>query len=230
METHQIKTINHEKGYCFLGEGSNRCHWNYKSIPPQNPQDIVEGAYVQYDKKPGSNGGYQVSKIYKLSKTPISLNTSSQMNYPSRPQQGFFGHRTSFSRENPSFPDLYKIDMFLKNGNIDPKLISGDSQYPNNVKEMADFFSKKKLTSTQLRRFYDEIVGYENLEFSLQKNKLQILIAKVAYSVGRGTIPNEFLDFMENRIYLIQSSLEFEAFRQHFEAFVAWFKYFKPKD
>ncbi len=123
-------------------------------------------------------------------------------------------------------PQKYLISCFSSDGkNIDEDLITGK------VQKLAKYLMTTNLTSTQLRRFYDECVRYEKLSsFAEKKTKLQLLVAKVAYGVGRKVLPNEFLDFFKNRVERVQEEKDFEFYLQHFEAFVAWFNYKPPED
>ena len=116
--------------------------------------------------------------------------------------------------------DEYKIKTYSVDGKIDPNLID------EKTKNIAEFFSKQKLTYTQLRSFYGECLTYKDLKYEDLKGRLILMKAKIAYAKGRKTIIKEFYEFMENRINCIKTKEDFDFFLMHFMALVGYFKYF----
>ncbi|RLC37245.1 type III-A CRISPR-associated protein Csm2 [candidate division Kazan bacterium] len=118
---------------------------------------------------------------------------------------------------------------------------------PNFVKIMsehgdADKFAKnlRKLKSTQLRKFFDEIKSIEK-ELKTKKdadealNKLLLLVPKIKYSKARDLVPEEFSEFVSKSVKRIVNSSDKEKekmiinFVKIFEAIIAYHKYHYPK-
>jgi len=88
-----------------------------------------------------------------------------------------------------------------------------------------------KLTSAQLRRFYNDVKALESKiasgEFEKNKPIIKMLKSKVAYaSPVRGRdrkVPIEFRNFLEEMVDNINDLKDFEAFCLTFEAVVGYF-------
>jgi CRISPR-associated protein Csm2 len=107
------------------------------------------------------------------------------------------------------------------------------------------------LKPTQLRRYYDDIqnlrarldrltqelsksLGEEkkarSLAFERLRSDFKMLKAKAAYAHGRKLIPERLLAFFINHVHSVSSAEDFEVFFKHFQAVLAFHKFYKPSD
>lgn len=83
---------------------------------------------------------------------------------------------------------------------------------------------------TQIRRFYDELVGWqERIEGDDQKFKqfeafIRMLNAKVAYAKGRKLVDDQFETWFRECIRSTTSAKALDHFRLHFEAVLGFLK------
>ncbi|MDD7473252.1 MAG: type III-A CRISPR-associated protein Csm2 [Bdellovibrionota bacterium] len=89
---------------------------------------------------------------------------------------------------------------------------------------------------SQIRKFYDELVRYNDI-VKVDKNKfdeclplVHMLIPKVAYAHGRKTVTQSFVEFIGNLVKSINDAKDLSVATQFFESFVAFYKFYKPKD
>lgn len=84
--------------------------------------------------------------------------------------------------------------------------------------------------STQIRRFYDELVGWqERVGDSDEKFKeleafIKMLNAKVAYAKGRKLVDDQFETWFRECIKATTSATALKHFRLHFEAVLGFLK------
>lgn len=91
----------------------------------------------------------------------------------------------------------------------------------------------KKITATQIRKFYNEFKDMERKYQTKNSNgsnkeeafksilpQIKIMIAKVSYTSARQnvTIPDCFVDWIKEWVLQINNSQKFEEFLLHFEA------------
>ncbi len=109
-------------------------------------------------------------------------------------------------------------------------------------KEAEKLVEDKKLTTNQLRKFFDEVkrlrMKYETLHHGREDKKqeafekispmLAMLVANANYALARKRIPSALKDFLEKRIKKINSSEQFEDFVKYFEAVVGYYYYVAP--
>ena len=87
-----------------------------------------------------------------------------------------------------------------------------------------------KNKSTQIRRFYDELVSWqERINGEPEKFKqfeafIRMLNAKVAYAKGRGLVGDEFERWFRECIKATTSATALNHFRLHFEAVLGFLK------
>ena len=87
-----------------------------------------------------------------------------------------------------------------------------------------------KNKSTQIRRFYDELVGWqERIGNDEEKFKdyaafIHMLNAKAAYAQGRNLVTREFVEWLRGCIAQIDSPRTLNHFRLHFEAMLGFLK------
>lgn len=102
----------------------------------------------------------------------------------------------------------------------------------------------RELSTTQLRRFYEDVLtlrerlraaigprqedSRKEAEFARLRADFKMLKAKAAYAHGRSprTFPREFLQFFVDHVSAVNSANEFEAFCKHFQAVVAFHKFY----
>jgi len=131
-------------------------------------------------------------------------------------------------RRQSSLPAGYlQSGYFDKDGNVLPDVIQ---QWPQ---QLAQTFlrARPKLTSTQLRRFFNRVraIEQQNLPFERLREDILSLKPIAAASVGRGTAPDIFKVFIDRNIDLaIDSSESFSrGFLTHFQSVVAYLKYYE---
>jgi CRISPR-associated protein Csm2 len=89
-------------------------------------------------------------------------------------------------------------------------------------------FNKNK--PTQIRRFYDELVGWQERiggdddKFKQYEAFIRMLNAKVAYAKGRGLVGEEFARWFRGCIETTTNAKALDHFRLHFEAVLGFLK------
>lgn len=145
--------------------------------------------------------------------------------------QGRGGPRQDQQRVIPAPRPVY----YFKDGNLSAPLLEQEAQ---NVAE-----SLQQMKASQLRRFYDDVValrrrldlaaepGAESRErsFDALRAEFKMLKAKAVYANGRDkgkTFPDEMLRFVVDHVNAVKTARDFEAFCRHFQAVVAFHKFF----
>ena len=83
---------------------------------------------------------------------------------------------------------------------------------------------------TQIRRFYDELVGWQeriggdDAKFKQYEAFIRMLNAKVAYAKGRGLVGEEFERWFRECVKSTSSAKALDHFRLHFEAVLGFLK------
>ena len=98
--------------------------------------------------------------------------------------------------------------------------------------EVAKSWAKKiksnKMTSTQLRNYYDKVLElYEEAQINDFDEVLpfvKMLNSKVSYGVGRGVVSEEFERMMNICINQIETKKDLEIFKYFFEAVLGFYK------
>jgi CRISPR-associated protein Csm2 len=94
---------------------------------------------------------------------------------------------------------------------------------------------KKKNNPTQLRKFYDEIVLWdEKVMQSPQKFQqylpfIKMMNAKAAYAEGRNHVDKNFLKLISHCIKQVDNQRTLHHFKMFFEAFLGFYKSVRPK-
>ncbi|ABI60435.1 type III-A CRISPR-associated protein Csm2 [Nitrosomonas eutropha] len=107
--------------------------------------------------------------------------------------------------------------------------------FSKDAKDIAELLNKdtSKNKSTQIRRFYDELVGWqERIGTDEQKFKdyeafIHMLNAKAAYAQGRKLVTQEFVEWLNSCIKQVTDTRTLNHFRLHFEAMLGFLKFFK---
>lgn len=107
------------------------------------------------------------------------------------------------------------------------ELFSGEAEsVANRLNQAAGHLNK----TTQVRRFYDELVGWqERIEGDDEKFKefeafIRMLNAKVAYAKGRKLVDEQFESWFRECIKSTTSAKALDHFRLHFEAVLGFLK------
>ena len=83
---------------------------------------------------------------------------------------------------------------------------------------------------TQIRRFYDELVGWQERidgddeKFRQYEAFIRMLNAKVAYAKGRKLVDEEFVSWFRQCIQTTTTARALDHFRLHFEAVLGFLK------
>lgn len=98
------------------------------------------------------------------------------------------------------------------------------------VSAQADRGGREKNKSTQIRRFYDELVGWQErigsdeAKFKQYEAFVKMLNAKAAYAQGRNLVTKEFVDWFKDCVRQVDSPRTLNHFRLHFEAMLGFLK------
>lgn len=117
---------------------------------------------------------------------------------------------------------------------IEPELFSAIAE--NIAKKVADDGSKTINKRSQIRKFYDEVlnfsarVGKDSTGFEKMLPYLKMLNAKAAYAKGRGLISDNFKNFISDSLKQINDIDDFEVFLGLFEAFMGYYRLYRPAD
>lgn len=99
----------------------------------------------------------------------------------------------------------------------------------------------QEVTTTQLRRFYDDVLtlrqrlkaeearGRQSEEvFAELRADFKMLKAKAVYANGRSqrTFPRSFMQFFIDHVAAVNTARDFEAFCKHFQAVVAFHRFY----
>lgn len=95
--------------------------------------------------------------------------------------------------------------------------------------------AKQKNKSSQLRRFYDELVmwqekvGSSNEKFTDCEPYIRMLKAKVAYAAGRGHVDSNFRELLNRLIDQSTNAAQLRIAKLFFEAFLAYYRIHGPQ-
>lgn len=154
-----------------------------------------------------------------------------------RPRTPHSGSNRHFERsETKKLPESHPVSYFKDpetKKKIDPVLLDKCAS------DLAASF--KKLKTTQMRRFYDELKAIERKVFmekdprtqdaNFQNDRAMIVLfkAKAVYSEMRGVSPRAFTQFIFDHIDSIKDVRDFQAFLKVFEAVVAFHRFFSDE-
>ncbi len=94
----------------------------------------------------------------------------------------------------------------------------------------ADRGGREKNKSTQIRRFYDELVGWQERiggdaeKFRQYEAFIRMLNAKAAYAEGRKLVTPDFVAWFRECVKQVDSPRTLNHFRLHFEAMLGFLK------
>jgi CRISPR-associated protein Csm2 len=143
------------------------------------------------------------------------------------------GNRPSYgSRPATELPQPEKV-VYLEEGRLRSQLVDEEAEkWAKQLKEVAP---------SQLRRFYEHVVSLkrrldENSEkvreeaFRGLRPEFKLLKAKAVYMAGRKGELEPLLRFFINHTSSVEDVRQFDAFCKHFEAVVAFHKYYGRKE
>lgn len=121
-----------------------------------------------------------------------------------------------------------------KNKIIKSDLFSTDAE--NLAKKIAEEGTKTCNKRSQIRKFYDEVLnfsvrfGKDSAEFEKMLPYLKMLNAKAAYAKGRGLISDSFKNFISDSLKQVNDKDDFEVFVGLFEAFMGYYRLYRPSE
>lgn len=135
--------------------------------------------------------------------------------------------------EPKNLPTPRPVVYFQPDGSLVPTLMD------NQAEKLAQDLSQ--VTTTQLRRFYDDVLTLrqrlaaeqrqgrdKETVFNDLRADFKMLKAKAVYAHGRSekTMPRPLLQFFIDHVAAVNSARDFEAFCKHFQAVVAFHKFY----
>lgn len=108
-----------------------------------------------------------------------------------------------------------------------PELFSGEAE---TIAQRLNHAPGQMNKSTQIRRFYDELVGWQERidgddeKFRQLEAFIKMLNAKVAYAKGRKLVDDQFESWFRDCIRSTTSARALDHFRLHFEAVLGFLK------
>lgn len=104
------------------------------------------------------------------------------------------------------------------------------------AKNISDEGNTKINKPSQIRKFYEEVLKFDNRlktnedDFDNILPYLKMINAKVAYAVGRDLVSKGFKDFISTSLEQINDKKDFDVFASLFEAFMGYYKYYRPSE
>lgn len=89
--------------------------------------------------------------------------------------------------------------------------------------------------STQLRRYFDEVVRLntqakaKGADMDLILPQVHMLVAKIVYAQGRKLVSPSFVEMMKSGINQINDKDDLQVFANFFESFIGFYKMHGPK-
>ena len=125
---------------------------------------------------------------------------------------------------------------YLKDGYYESEGVLKESLLLDDAKNVAKVFgiARPTVSTHQLRVFYNHCKAIlsllDNVEYSRVKHNIAKLPALAGNGRGRGTLPQEFVDFIEKNVLLVSSEKDFRVFMEHFQAVVGWYRALYPRN
>jgi len=116
---------------------------------------------------------------------------------------------------------------------IDPNLFSEKAE--EIAKEIKAQATPRINKLTQIRKFYDEVLIIDNQIKSDPSNfekilpYIKMINAKAAYAQGRDLISSGFKELITQALKQIECKDDFDVFKNFFEAFMGFYKYYYEK-
>ncbi len=134
-------------------------------------------------------------------------------------RQRYGGQKAMPRPQQHKRPDAYRQD-----GKVRPELFDEEAHAE------ARLWAEKKITKTQVRRFFGQIINDRN-RFDQMGNEVSdadvkaamaFFKAATAYAAARMKALKPLADFAAHHAKLVSSADDFRLFARHFEAIVAW--------
>jgi CRISPR-associated protein Csm2 len=123
------------------------------------------------------------------------------------------------------------------NKKLEPTLFSVTAE--KLAKDIGDDGRNRDITgdnkSTQLRRYFDEVVRLntqakaKGADMELILPQVHMLVAKVVYAQGRKLVSSSFVEMMKSGINQINDKDDLQVFANFFESFIGFYKMHGPK-
>lgn len=165
----------------------------------------------------------------------MSQNTS-RGSYGNRPPQGGGSRSAGYAaRDERGAPPTIDVSAIRFGDKIDLKLYSDVAE--NAAKEVGKQIGGRDTNkSTQLRRFYDELImlhdkiGSDAARYEVQVPFIQMLKAKVAYSMGRKKVDANFDKLLRTVVDEVKDVASLRQAKLFMEAFMAFYKLHGPRE
>ncbi len=107
-------------------------------------------------------------------------------------------------------------------------------------RKACNLVEKGKLTTTQVRKFYDDLKSIEKqMELSNENGKrekferllplIKMLRTKAFYAKARDNVTDHFVNFIERNISLVNTPRDLEQFSKYFESVLGFFRYYEEQ-
>jgi CRISPR-associated protein Csm2 len=148
----------------------------------------------------------------------------------------------NYNRREAYLPTLDTSKIIFSAAKLDEELFSEVAS--ETAKTIAGNPSKHINKSTQLRRFYDEIVMWEHKTMLLANIKeeeqreekftemlpfIKMINAKVAYAEGRKLVDSNYVKLMSHCLSQVKDQASMKHFKLFMEAFMGFYKLERPK-
>lgn len=120
-----------------------------------------------------------------------------------------------------------------ENRKLDPTLFSKKAE--ELAREIGHDGGNNENKSTQLRRYFDEVVRLDTqakakgADMNLILSQVHMLVAKVAYANGRKLVTPSFVEMMKSGINQINDRDDLRVFANFLEAFMGFYKMYRPR-
>ncbi|MEA1932891.1 MAG: type III-A CRISPR-associated protein Csm2 [Thermodesulfobacteriota bacterium] len=94
---------------------------------------------------------------------------------------------------------------------------------------------RDKNKSTQLRRFFDEIIRLntqaqaQDADWNIIFPHVHMVVAKAAYAKGRNLVTDSFVSLMRDGISQVNTKEDLRVFTNFFESFMGFYKMHRPR-
>ncbi len=150
---------------------------------------------------------------------------------PNHHHQNRGGHRPQQQNRQQRRSLGFTIQFRNEEGKIDADLFDKIAQRAAEIiANKSDRRASGMNKSTQLRRFYDELVMWEEKarqnedKFDEYLPFVRMLKAKAAYAEGRKLVDGAFVELMEQTINWVKSADDLRVAKLFFEAFLGFYK------
>lgn len=144
-----------------------------------------------------------------------------------------YDNRQRRGHDNRSYESLPTLDTHkIELANIDADLFSAVAQ--DTAKTLAE--NRKSNKPTQLRKFYDEIVMWENRatmhpdKFEEYLPFIRMLNAKAAYALGRKLVDQNYVTLLSHCLKQVNDDKTMRNFKLFMEAMMGFYKQERPRD